>query len=355
MDRVDEQDVGTSKRAPGRQFTRWRFRSTKVPLHVTHPGGSQASLILASRNISSSGISLLHSSFVHGGSSCEVQIPRAFGGALRVPGKVVRCRQLAGIVHEIGIVFDKPVSVREFVRQDVLSEFFSLEKVNPDDLQGILLHCERSPIDQQLLTHFLGQTQLRVRTCTSIAVARAVAKEGVSAILSDSQLDDGDAVELIQCLRSDLVACPVILTTNDTDSELRNRLRQACPDGFLAKPLSQDRLLRGLAELLLLESPQAKQGSGAGAADAGLASLVESFIVDLQTKAQTLSSCLRTNDIPSCLRICRDVRGTAPSLGFDTLAHIAERTEKSVTSVGSLAEAARQVQDLINACARATR
>ncbi len=355
LDRIDKQEPRTS-RAPGRQFTRCEFRHVCIPITVTHPGGTRASLTLASRNLSSTGISLLHSSYVHTGSACELELPRAFAGSLRLAAKVVRCRQIAGVVHELGIEFAKPISVREIVRHDTLSEFFSLESVNPTDLQGSILHCEASAIDQQLLRHFLSGTQLRIRTATSIAEALPIAKEGVSLILTDSSLKDGDAVELMQRLRSDLVACPVIFTTNDSNSEARTRLRQACPDGFLAKPLTQDRLLRGLAELLLLETPITKSAGASKDGDtSGLDVLVESFISELQRKAQHLTACLRTNDVASCLSACREIRGTAPSLGFNTVAKLAERAEKTIASVGSLAESARQIQELINGCARAAR
>lgn len=352
LDRLDEQETRASGKAASRHYTRCAFRQRTVPVTLLHPGGSRTTLVLASRNISSAGLSLLHSSYVHTGTTCHAVLPRTSQDSCRIGGKVIRCRQVAGVVHEVGIEFDTRVSVRDFVRADALTEFFSFENVDPAELKGTLLHCESSAIDQQLLRHFLKETALRIRVAPSIEQAATMCGEGVDVILSGSEMPDGDAADLIQRLRQSSTSCRILLASSDSSPRMRDRLLQRAPDGFLAKPLTQERLFRALAELLLLESPTHQAALPPSEA---LTEVVESYIVELQQSARRLTTCLNSNDVEACAKICRELRGTAPSLGFVALAELAQRAELAVAAVGSLTKAAGQVQDLINGCARASR
>ncbi|WP_348234565.1 hypothetical protein, partial [Salmonella enterica] len=63
LDRLDVDEQGTKSRK--RVHARWPFRKLNLQLDIQHPGGTATSLRVASRNLSRSGIGLLHSAFVH--------------------------------------------------------------------------------------------------------------------------------------------------------------------------------------------------------------------------------------------------------------------------------------------------
>ena len=72
---------------------------------------------LAPRNISCNGMSLLHGKFVYGGTNCVIGLQALDGQVVPTRGKVIWCRLISGRVHELGVRFDEPVDVGEFVGQ----------------------------------------------------------------------------------------------------------------------------------------------------------------------------------------------------------------------------------------------
>ncbi len=70
---------------------------------------------LIPRNLSRLGISLLHGKFVYGGTNCVVGLQAADGQVVPVRGKVIWCRLVTGRVHELGVQFEDPIDVEDFV------------------------------------------------------------------------------------------------------------------------------------------------------------------------------------------------------------------------------------------------
>ncbi len=70
----------------------------------------------APRNLGQGGISLLHGKFVYGGTNCMVGLHSLGAQIVPARGKVIWCRLITGRVHELGIQFDDPVNVDEFVQ-----------------------------------------------------------------------------------------------------------------------------------------------------------------------------------------------------------------------------------------------
>ena len=82
---------------------------------IIHPGGSRATFLVRSRNLSQSGTGFLHGNFLHIGTRCTITLPHLDGQIATMGGKVVRCRHIQGKVHEIGVKFDKAITLDEFV------------------------------------------------------------------------------------------------------------------------------------------------------------------------------------------------------------------------------------------------
>jgi len=72
---------------------------------------------LAPRNISRNGISLFHGTFVYAGTNCVVGLRALDAQVIPARGRVIWCRLIAGRVHELGLRFDEPVEVGDFVAQ----------------------------------------------------------------------------------------------------------------------------------------------------------------------------------------------------------------------------------------------
>lgn len=339
---------GESKRT----YVRWPFRHASIDVTMIHPGGSRAAVPMACRNLSCGGIGLLHSAYAHPGTPVELRLPHPFRGSVPVSGTITCCRHRGGLLHEIGVKFDRAINVRDFVRPDPFREYFSLEKVDPSQLRGTIVYAEDSILDQRIVRHYLRDTSLTLRTAETADAAIALVKQGADLIISDFHLPDRDGSQFVRDVRDAGVAAPVIMVTSDNSSATRARVRDCSADSFLAKPLSQERLLRAVAEFMLVANQSGVSGSTL-TPDDQMYDLVAGFVDQLHELAGKLAGCLNDDKASEAFAICQQIRGTAPTLGFEPLGKLAGQTAEIVARTGSAKESARQVQELISACQRA--
>jgi CheY-like chemotaxis protein len=234
-----------------------------------------------------------------------------------------------------------------------MSECYSLERVDPEKLQGCVVVVEDSQMDQTIIKHFLRRTMLRVRPAQTIEAAKKICKEPCDLILCDFHLPDGDAVQFLSWLRAEGVHVPVIAVTCDASGPTRDRLRTAECDAFLAKPLTEDKLLRALGEFLIMDRGGA--GGSSLSRDDPKAALIYEFVKEIETYRQKIADAVKQADAMTCYIICQQLKGTAPCLGFDTLAKVAERAGEQVAATMSTEESSRALQELLGACERALR
>src|SRR5262252_1894950 len=84
-----------------RDFVRWPFRHDSVRVMIVQ-GGKVVPIVMACRNISRGGISLLHSAYMHPGTKCVVMLPFPEHGETPTKAWVARCTHRSGVIHEIG-------------------------------------------------------------------------------------------------------------------------------------------------------------------------------------------------------------------------------------------------------------
>ncbi|MEM7628863.1 MAG: response regulator [Planctomycetota bacterium] len=348
LDRLDSQDPPLPA---SRQHVRRSFRRPLVLLELMQHGAVTSKLLVATRNISDSGMSLLHAAYVHAGGDARVTIPEPGGGAWRIKGKIARCSHVEGNVHEIGLVFDEQISTREILRIDHMEDCFGMERVDPSALAGSVLVVEDSEMDAKLVAKMLENTSLEVRVTDSIERALEIASNGVDLVLADYHLGDETSERLPDLLREAGLRVPVVVVTGDRRVETREAMRQAGANGLVHKPIDRDLLLRVLAEFLLT-------GGGSGpmhttlAEDDPASDLVEPFVADVQTSAARLEKAIREADEQTCLEISRRLMGQAPSLGFGDLGRHAEEAFKVLAACMDVRESSGELWRLAHSCGR---
>ncbi len=108
----DSNHAGQERRGAVRQ----RYRADDgLEIRIEHPGGSVASCRVRPRSISATGIAFLHTSFIHADTPCTIHLRLVDGEQVAVSGRVVRCRCVRGTMHDVGMRFDRPIPVAEFV------------------------------------------------------------------------------------------------------------------------------------------------------------------------------------------------------------------------------------------------
>lgn len=341
--------------AKKRGFVRWQYRPLGVQMRVEQSGGggisSDATVTVACRNLSRGGASILHGSYIHPGSAVTVFLRSQDHGVTAIPGSIVRCRHVRGMVHEIGVKFSFEIDTKEFMPRDPLSDTFSLEHVDAGTLHGCVVLVEDNDLDAKMMQHFLRDSQVRLRRASSKAEAMPMIVEGCDLVLCDYNLGSETLLDVVGDMRAQGIQTPVVVITADTGSVARDKLIELQAAALLAKPVSQPLLLRAVAEFLLV-------GSGSQAIRSTLAKgdpnevLVEPFVAQARQFAKRLGDAVTKNDVASAKSICMQIRGTAPMLGFTPLGKLADAAANAITATSSVKDAVVAIRSLMAACER---
>lgn len=330
-----------------RDFTRWPFRHATIRVTLLQPSGAEVHLKLACRNLSRGGVSLLHNGFVHPGSQVVVHLPRLAGGAKECKGTVKRCQHRRGVLHELGIRFEEQVELRDFLGGGNGVEFFSLEHVNPEKLEGTVLYVDDNEVDVRIFKHFLRETSLSVVTAENGAKAISEAARSYDVIVADWKLPDIDGTKVIEAIREQGIETPVLLVTANPMELMRSGLWDQPNTGLLAKPLSQTQLLRALGERLMLSKKQAGERAIASGAEER-AALTDAMQMQFAVMGEDIDAHIAANEIEKARSICSKVRGSAPAVGLESLARLAERADSLLSK--DPAQGAKVARELASAC-----
>lgn len=343
LDTLDE----TESEAAGkrRDFVRWPFRMPGVHTTLRQPAGTVSSMVLACRNLSRSGISLLHRSYVHPGTECTLKIMRRDNVAEAVEGKVMRCKHISGVVHEIGIKFRTPIEIRKFLDLETKGNSISREHVNAENVQGIVLFVEDSSLDQMLFKRFLMETSVVLKCASSIAEAMQVVRSGADLIVSDFHLGDGTMVDLSRQLRADEINKPIIAVTADASIETRRAALAADAMTMLSKPMTKDLIVRAVAEGML-DAATRSQGP-AGTLDG---ELMNTFLDQVRTWAKDIEAAATAAEAMRCYALCLQVKGAAPEFGHAKLGELAGRAADLLAFTKNVESAKDVLTDLLKAC-----
>lgn len=322
LDHLEASDRAASDASHRREFARWPFRKAVVPVLLTHPGGTQAMLKLACRNISRGGISLLHNGYIYPGSAVRLTLPRADGGTCDVDGVIKRCVHRRGVLHEIGVSFKRPIHLRDYLILQPGTEFYSLERVTPESIKGKLLLVEDSELDVSIIKHLLRQTSLQIKHVETVKDADEVmSSEDVTLILCDAGLPDDRGTAWLHRLRSRGCQVPSIITSADTMAMMRENAWQMRDVYPLPKPFSQDALLRTLAECLLLSDASASISAEHEQLPEHLTERLRGMLSGLVVQ---LREQVDRGAVEEAMVTALKIKGAAPSLGLPGVAQSAE-------------------------------
>ena len=346
LDRLDAAPEGAS--AKRRKFARLRYRQESITLTMKQPGGSTVSMRLAGRNISCTGMCLLHGAYLHPGSPVMVSLPHPTIGMVDVHGKVVRCQHRIGVIHEIGIEFDATINAKEFAGIDRLSGVTSLEQIDAEKLTGTIMIVD-SPLVSRMMRHYLKETKVTAHVASTIAEAIETAKRGVDLVLCSYQLEVFTAPELIEALRTAGVSAPVVVCTADSSRSVMESLAAARAAGMLPKPITQPRLIATIAEFLVADALKASGSQPKPLTDLAT-EFAEEFSMELQRFCRMLEEKLSRGQMLEAHMVCVEIRATAQTVGLDDIARVADAAASSLARTMSADESRMLLDDLFANC-----
>ncbi len=348
---MDREQSG--KGAQRRESSRIAFHETPVAIDIVQPGGGQTSICVAARNLSRSGMGFLHSAYLHVGTTIVIFLDHRQTGPQKIRGTVVRCRHVTRHIHDIGIKFDKPINLRDFVQLDTLSQSFSCENVDPSKLKGVVLIIAEYRIETACVQSMLTETGMDFLTAQTIEEGLSQARKGVDIIVCDYQFDQGNGLDFLKSARQSGVRCPIIIMSADRSPEARDAIRKANAAGFLAKPLDKDTLMRALAEFLLVSGSRADSATVLYTSlppNSPMRALANDFVNDLRVIGGEIEECAKAKDIAGIRKRCLRVAGPAPSLGFEPIAKLASSLITALDSTMSIDESIVPLNTFIQTC-----
>jgi len=280
-----------------------------------------------------------------------VHLPRSNSGVVVVAALLVPCLDRAGVVHEIGLAFDKPINMHEVVDADPFEECFSVEQVNPEELNGNILYVEDSAMDARLLMHFTRMTKLNVTIATNASDAVAAAAKGMKAILVDFHLPDCDAPTLVSQLRAADVKVPVIAVTSDASRATKERLAASGMSAFLAKPLTEERVLRAIAEFLLCDRWVTAE-SNSDMDNESREVMKKAFVEELQQIKEALVNAICDNASMDVYAMIGRLGSSAKPLGFADIGLKADIAAASLSKTMACAASKRELDELMAVIAK---
>ncbi len=108
LDLVEEEGEKAEQRGAPRRL----YRVRGVVVHVNQ-SGMEVSFLVPVRNISKTGLAFLHRQMLHVNTPCRVEMVLPDGASTNVRAQVAHCRHVQGVVHEIGLQFDRSLQLPE--------------------------------------------------------------------------------------------------------------------------------------------------------------------------------------------------------------------------------------------------
>lgn len=116
LNRTGDDPVVSARRGKPRAAERHLFPDLTTLIMTLMDGDTPTdSFMVVPRNLSTSGMAVLHGSFVCPGKNCQIKLRNRAGKLATLNGMVVRCVLVSGRVHDLGIHFAKPISVGDFI------------------------------------------------------------------------------------------------------------------------------------------------------------------------------------------------------------------------------------------------
>jgi CheY-like chemotaxis protein len=250
LDKLDAADDGRYRNR--RSGTRDRFRRTRVPVSVRHPGGSQSTGLVSTRNLSNTGIGFLYQSFLHVGSQVSITLPRRLGGEDVLEGTVVYCKHVAGAHHQVGVRFTRKIFSQLYAEDETLVAQAIVATAAP--FAGRLLMIDAQPMDRALVKHHLrdaGHVVAAETLAEALALMSTPANSKFDAVLCEIDLaaaSDGIAVTIAGLRNAGHGGAIVVATPTVADAKARRALIEAGAIAVITKPYDRAELLKVLAQ-----------------------------------------------------------------------------------------------------------
>jgi len=333
-----------------RIHTRLPFADPFVRVVIEGENSSRREMMLACRNLSRGGLGLLHSTFMYPNTRVITYLPRTDGTEPGLRGKVVRVQHRGGVVHEIGIKFDKDINPRDYLPGDFTEIMPSFERVAPDRLNGLVIFVTTSETIRRAVKGFLLETNLNFRFVENHEQAVAAADESPEMMLIDIEFEDSTGPELLKKLRVRGFNHPMALIGDPGSGLIRSIVRVCGADALVRTPMTQDGLLRVLGEFMLCGWDPDQLDKVRSKIDR---TTLVTLCFELSKLGVVLDQQVRLDDRVALFATCQRVRSLSMLVGMHGVASMAERLGEQAAEGGDAEVMEELVEQVRLGCAAA--
>lgn len=341
-------DEGGKKNKPSakRIFRRLSYAHAKIAIHVESEGHNERTLIVATRNLSQGGVSILHSSFMYPKTELTVDLVTNKGQITPCHGTITRCEHRGGRVHEVGIKFDDEVILREYLHPNPKNLLHSREKIDEERMDIKLLIFSPNTDFSAVMRQILLPTNIRYKFVKTHEEAIELCREQ-DMVLCQLDTTTLQTSETIRVMREQGFANPIILAGHPT-SEIDSHIMSACgADMILPWPCDEKTVLCSIGEYIFntwttesLEnirsciSPETRNV----------------LCMELAKIGITLDQYVRTNNQKGAHTACSRIRMLAPLLNLLALQSAINDLTERVAIENSLESLAPELSQITFAC-----
>ena len=338
------------------------LRNQEVFVRVKNGGGSTATHKVISRNISRRGFAFVHGQFIYPDTKCEVQLTTKAGEKKMISGKVLRCRHVSGIIHEVSIRFDAPVDLRPFIEmtpqqlEQHLQELskdhaFVAERDSQKKAAATVLLVDDHQTELKLLTLWCNRLGLDACTAVDLKGAEELLKSThVDLALVDLHLGEENGLDVMLKMKQIGSSAPVAVMTANSTEEAKGRIKKAGAKEMLVKPFTLDQLrdmVQRLTSLNLQEAPTQALVS-TFAEDEEMRPLLREYVLEVEQASEQLRHANTHNDRKALEEVCSRLKGSGSSYGFEPITQATQLVLASLESAEEdCEELRRQVTSLV--------
>ncbi|MCC5828623.1 MAG: hypothetical protein JJU36_04170, partial [Phycisphaeraceae bacterium] len=326
--RLDSQ-AGVASSTSRREDPRYPFRPAGgLMVGIEHPGRSQLRCLVRPRSLSRSGIGFLHGSFVYPGSPCFVILKsRANGGSAANGAEVVRgtvrhCRLIGGRIHEVGVKFDRPINLEDFLDpEDAESGGFA--DTGPESLDGHILLLDACDVQRELMRFQLVEAGAQVQSAANAQEAMQRIKEHETELLVVNLREvSGESLANIKAIRHVGYSGPVVVWLATCKPLIARRFMQFGADLILDQSCGFETLRGALNRFLRKTGRGGHDGSkllSTHWTNEAIRPLILRYLEALEDLLVKLEEAISGGCHGRADKLCQEIAGQAQTFGFPAI------------------------------------
>ena len=341
-------DEHSSKGKPSakRVFRRLGYAHPKLSIHIESEGHNSRELVVASRNLSQGGVSVLHSNFMYTGTQLTIDLYNNRGNVVPRHGTITRCEHRGGRVHEIGIKFDDEINLRKYLHPNPEELLHSRERINPEDINiKVLIYSKDTEFSSLMRQHLLTTSLCYKFAKTNEEVLELFEEQDM--LIFEVDTESMETPELVRSIRDQGFKNPIILAGRPKTPIDMHVLSACGADMVLPWPCDEQTMLCSIGEYIVNEwtadslenirscvSPETRQV----------------LTMEIAKIGVTLDQQIRTNNQPEVHKSCLRIKMMAPLLGLGSMKNAIDNLTLRVANKEPIEELAPELSEICMIC-----